>query len=59
LVEYFTLLTWGKFLVEYFTTVGKFLVEYFTPLTSEEQQIVTALDEDAADVWATAREEAI
>jgi hypothetical protein len=40
-------------------SVGMFLIEYFTPLTLGEQPKGSPSDEDAAEVWAAAREEAI
>ena len=39
--------------------MGRFLIEYFTPLTSGEQQRGVFSKEDEADVWATARSEAM
>ena len=40
-------------------SVGKFLIEYFTPITLGRQQQGAASDEDAAEIWEEAKEEAI
>jgi hypothetical protein len=40
-------------------SVGRFLIEYFTPLTPGEQHQGVLSDEDVAEVWLSAKSEAI
>ena len=40
-------------------SMGKVVTEYVTPITLGRQQQVAAFDEDAAEIWEAAREEAI
>jgi hypothetical protein len=40
-------------------SVGRFLIEYFTPLTLGEKLQGALSDEDVAEVWLTAKSEAI